>query len=70
MEEIGKIKSNIFEYTFLDNGDWLYKAVPLKKLKPIEKPQINVVNEIEKHYLEYFEKRVVGISRDIAKYLL
>lgn len=70
MEEIGKIKSNAFEYTFLENGDWLFKAIPLKKKKFVEKPQIKVVEEIEKNYLETFEKRMVGITKDITKYLL
>lgn len=69
MKEVGKIKTNAFEYTFLENGDWLYKATPLKK-KVSEIPQIKVVIEIEKVYQEAFNKRMVGITKDIAKYLL
>lgn len=68
MNEIGKFGGNGFEYTFLEDGSYLYKAVPFKK-KVVETPQIRAVLEIERNYLGVFNKRVGGIVRDIEKYL-
>ncbi len=64
-----KLKGNGFEYTYKEDGSWIYKAIPFKKKKPVEKPQIKVVELIEKNYQEFFDKRVAAIVRDITKYL-
>ncbi len=64
-------RKNGFEFTFVEETrDWLFKALPfIKKEKSVEKPQIEVVNEIEKRYEEEFEKRMKGVVKDISKYL-
>lgn len=66
-----KLSGNGFEYTFQEDGSWLYKAIPLNplKVKPVEKPQIKAVVEIERNYLGAFEKRMRDLSTDITKYL-
>lgn len=52
-----------------EDGKWLYKATgptPLKK-KVIEKPSLKVIEEIEKNYLDYFEKMLVATVKEITK---
>lgn len=63
-----KLGSNGIEYTFLEDGSWFFKAVPFVK-KQAETPQIKMVEEIEKNYQEFFNKRLVSIVKDITKYL-
>lgn len=62
------IGGNGFEYTFNEDGTWFYKAVPFK-IKVAETPQIKGVIAIEKNYQELFDKKLVQIVKDIARYL-
>lgn len=67
-----KIYLNGFEYTFTDDREWIYKAVPLApgKVKSVEKPSHKVIEEIEQAYEDVFEKMLVGIVKNTTKVLL
>jgi hypothetical protein len=58
-----------WEYTFLDNGDWIYKAITKKPVIK-EKPAFRVCNEIENGYNNLFQKHLVESVKSITKYLL
>lgn len=66
------ISGNGFEYTFLPNGDWLWKAVPLvKKVKNEyrEEPHFKVVYQIEDRFKLNFNRCLANAVKDITKYL-
>jgi hypothetical protein len=70
--EANKINLNGFEYTFTENSEWIYKAIPFSPSKPKtgpEKPQIHLVEDIEASYKHAFEKMLAVAMKDIAKYL-
>lgn len=63
-----KLGGNGIEYTYLEDGSYFWKAVPVKR-KVVEEPQIRAVVEIERNYSEAFDKRLRSLVRDIARYL-
>ena len=66
------LHGNGFDYTFNEDGTWIYKAVPFKKVekkKESDKPQIKAIYKIEENYLEHFNKTCNLIAKDISKYL-
>lgn len=68
-ESSNKTVGNGFEFTFREvERDWLWKAIPFVP-KSVEEPQIKVVNDIEKHYHDFFELQLKRIARDVSKYL-
>jgi hypothetical protein len=65
-----KINLNGFEFTFKDDGSWIYKAIPFSKVqKPIEKPQLRVVEDIEAKYKKLFDTMLFNTVREVTKYL-
>lgn len=67
--EANKIVGYGFEYTFTEKGDWLYKALPVRKLQVQEKPQIKVCNDIEEAYHKFWGNQLAHIVKDISRYL-
>lgn len=69
MQEGNKIVGNGFEFTFREEEkDWLWKAISFAP-KSVEEPQIKVVNDIEKHYQEFWGLQMKRIAKDVSKYL-
>lgn len=66
-----KIKlDNGFIFTFTDDREWIYKAVPIPfQKKVVEKPSYKVIEELEESYLNEFERTLVNTVKDISKYL-
>lgn len=66
-------KENGFEYTFTENGEWLYKAIaptPLAKKKiAVEKPAFKVSESIEKRYHQRYDKALIDAVKDVTRYL-
>lgn len=62
------LKDEVWEYRFLENGDWLYKAVT-KKPTFKEKPAFKVAVKVEDRFQETFEKHLAEAVKSITKYL-
>lgn len=64
---------NGFEYTFQENGDWIWKAIkptPLAQKKSSkEKPFFNVSVDIEKVYHQRFDRALLDGVKDVTRYL-
>lgn len=70
--EYNKINLNGFEFTFTEDNEWIYKAIPFspeKKRVGKELPQIRVVEDIEENYKQAFDRMLASAVKDIAKYL-
>lgn len=63
---------NGFEFTFTDEREWIYKAIPFAPQKPKvqEKPAYKVIEEIEEAYEDYFEKMLVNCVKEITKQIV
>ncbi len=64
-----KIKLNGFEFTFQDDGSWIYKALPFKKERLPEKPHLKVVEEVETKYKNFFDVMLRETAKEIKQYL-
>jgi hypothetical protein len=66
-------KENGFEYTFQDDGSWIWKALkptPLVQKKSTkEKPFFKVSIDIEKKYHQRYDKALLDGVKDIVRYL-
>lgn len=63
------LRSNCFEYTFLPNGDWIYKAIPFKKVTK-EQPMFSICLEIEHSYQKKYDRMIKDSVIQITKFLL
>ncbi len=65
-----KINLNGFEYTFTEEREWIFKAMPVqRKLHVQEKPQIKACIKIEEEYHKFFDEQLAHVVKDINKYL-
>lgn len=66
-------KENGFEYTFKDDGSWIWKAIKptslASKKTSIEKPFFKVSLDIEKKYHQRYDRSLFNAVKDIARYL-
>lgn len=72
MSELNHINlNNGFVAIFNDEREWIYKASPIIPNKRIsEDPQYKVINDIEKRYQSDFDKCMVAVVKDVARYLI
>ena len=63
------LKDDVWEYTFLDDGSWIYKAVT-KKPNFKEKPVFKISESIEDRYQDNFNKHIIEAIKNITKYLV
>lgn len=72
MNELNQINlNNGFVAIFNDEREWIYKAVPFVGKKPVrEDPVYQVINDIEKHYQDDFNKCLVTVVKDVSRYLI
>lgn len=63
--------NNGFTAIFNNEREWIYKANPIIPKKHLsEDPQYKVINDIEKQYQNDFEKCLVAVVKDVARYLV
>jgi len=61
---------NGFQFTFQEDGEWIWKAFIPRRQNAKEKPHFKVSEEIEKHYQQDFDKALAQAVKDITKYLV
>lgn len=69
MNDPNKINLGQFEFEYIDNKDWICKAIPFKKLTLPERSKFRITDKIEGGYIDHFENCLVDAVKDIVKYL-
>lgn len=64
------INLNGFQFTYQDNGEWIWKAVPFKRKVIAEKPHLKAVEDIELAYKRLFDRMLANIVKDSTRYLM
>ena len=70
--DLSQINLNGFEFTFTEQSEWIYKAVPFAKKKGIsrEKPFIKLVDKLEENYKKEFDKMLASAVKNMTTYLV